>query len=235
MGRRELAEHREQLREGKKWLEAMLAKTDKMLHMVENKMALTGESPAAAHATAPGVTNPSAAASLAVGTATVASRPPDAWDFEERERMRRKEIQRIEEERERDRVERDKREREKAVDRQREQEKTIVAANREGSEAALVAASNRERSEAERNRDFLLASRRVTAVSPNGRERSTPGAIGSTAGVTASAEPGSGPKSATSTWDGNPVMAGSALPRREQGMSRQLGRGLWSFDIGGRA
>ena len=212
MGRRELVEHREQLREGKRWLETMLAKTDKMLHMVENKMALTGEMGSAAVSTIAAAAAASTAPLVASASSGAnGSSKHDDRDVEEHEWARQKEIKRLEEERERDRVTRDKREHEMA--------------EKERSSAGL---SNREKSEAERNRDFLLASRRVSTVSPNGRERSTPTA----AGATAEAAEISGPK--PGAWDGDPVMAGMALPRRNQGaLHRQLGRGLWSFDIRG--
>lgn len=220
MGRRELGEHREQLREGKRWLEAMLAKTDKMLHMVENKMALTGESPGLAHAVAP-----AAAAASSMPSNPSNGTQKDDREFDERERARQTEIQRLEGERERDRLERDKQKREKEFEQERERRE-------KERERGLAALGNRDRSEAERNRDLLLASRRVTAVSPNGRERSTPTA---TAGGTVAAAAGS--ETATKqggAWDGNPVMAGVALPRRDQGpLSRQLGRGFWSFDVRG--
>jgi len=227
MGRRELAEHREQLREGKRWLETMLAKTGKMLHMVENKMALTGEMGSTA-------TTTMAAAGTAVRTGSPAGaatanglRKPDEWDFEERERNRQKEIKRLEEERERDRAERDKWERERD---KWEHERDHASQDKERSLSGL---GSRERSEAERNRDLLLASRRVSAVSPNGRERSTTTSPSSTAQGASSAI-GTGLGSKPGAWDGDPVMSGVALPRREQGtMHRNLGRGLWSFDIRG--
>ena len=235
MGRRELQEHREQLREGKKWLETMLVKTEKMLHMVENKMALAPND--VKH---------------------------DDWEFEERERARQKEIERLEAERDRDRAEREKRERDRHLDRDRvdreradrervdrdRQEREHLSgglgsffAGRDRSLGAL----SRERGEAERNRDLLLASRRVSAVSPNGRERSTPGAPPASGppGQNGSSTPASGSTAATGAaasgtqngerkpgaWDGEPVMAGVALPRRDQGM--RMGRGLWSFDVRG--
>ncbi|ORX34043.1 hypothetical protein BD324DRAFT_193803 [Kockovaella imperatae] len=275
MGRRELTEHREQLREGKRWLEAMLSKTEKMLHMVENKMAL-----------APAETS--------------------THDYEERERLRQREIHRLEEE---SRLEREKRLREKeAAEKERPmstlmggffgrdrplsafaagamaRDREAQAAREREREREREAQHARERSEAERNRDLLLASRRVSAISPNGRERSAPGApvpglpkphltngssstiatnssnsssndikpligpnaslpssngtngVNGTNGTAASAgtKPGDAakPRTSGSAWDGDPVMAGVALPRREQGLGR-LGRGLWSFDVRG--
>ena len=274
MGRRELQEHREQLREGKRWLEGMLVKTDKMIHMVENKMALAPNDT--------GVRSPALATSQTHTSSSSANPAPkhsEDWEFEERERHRQKEIERLEAERERDRLEREKRERERADrerserdrgerergERERMQER-MAASDREhglggvggffgGRDSRGIAALGRERDrgEAERNRDLLLASRRVTAVSPNGRERSTPGAAAgsaasalahgpghsngssapapnSTAGATGAAASGNGERK-VGGWDGEPVMGGVALPRRDQGM--RLGRGLWSFDVRG--
>ena len=220
----------------------MLLKTDKMLHMVENKMALA---------------------------------PGESADFEERERARQREIHRLEEE---SRVEREKRAKE-AQEKERHtslmggffgrdrplstfaataaaREREVAAAREREREANLARARElqKERSEAERNRDLLLASRRVSAISPDGRERSTPGApaagtpkpasapstetkpANGAAGAagTASAGPAAKPGEIKprSSWEGDPVMAGVALPRREQGLGR-LGRGLWSFDVRG--
>jgi GATA-binding protein len=275
MGRRELQEHREQLREGKRWLEGMLIKTDKMIHMVENKMALAPNDAA--------IRSPALATSQAHASSISTNPAPkhsEDWEFEERERHRQKEIERLEAERERDRLEREKRERERADrerserdraerergDRERMQER-IASSDREhglggvggffgGRDTRGIATLGRERdrNEAERNRDLLLSSRRVTAVSPNGRERSTPGAAPGSSGSTAHAHgPGHSNGSTPSTvgsasgapgaaasgngerkvggWDGEPVMGGVALPRRDQGM--RLGRGLWSFDVRG--
>ena len=238
MGRRELAEHREQLREGKRWLEVMLAKTEKMLHMVENKMALTGEMGSTA---APDVTtsvgNGNVAPVVSASPASTGLRITNEPTHEEREKTRQKEIQRLEDQRERDRVEGGKREREEVRDR---------AQDRAGERASSLSGLTRgDRGEAERNRDLLLASRKVTAVSPNGRERSTvtPAVTegagtgtatgrGSWSAMIAGPAGGAGPGVKPSPWAGDPVMAGVALPKREQtGLSRQLGRGLWSFDF----
>ncbi|WVR04782.1 hypothetical protein IAU60_001794 [Kwoniella sp. DSM 27419] len=284
MGRRELAEHREQLREGKRWLEAMLNKTEKMMHMIENKMALTGEMGSTGQGSNP---NPTVGpAGSATGSTTVpasttavagsnaaagAGRHTDDWEFDERERQRQKEIQRLEQEREMDRAEREKRERERERDRdldQRERERDrarggpaglagSASASFEAAEA-LARGRAKERSEAERNRDLLLASRRVSAVSPNpaamGGARPTHGtgpgstssiasngASGREAALTAALErekrekePREGQRDGK-TWDGEPAMGGVALPRRDQQagnpLSRALGRGLWSFDV----
>ncbi|OWZ64849.1 hypothetical protein AYX14_06375 [Cryptococcus neoformans] len=228
MSRRELQEHREQLKEGKRWLEAMMAKTDKMLHMVENKMALTVEM-----SSGPSVVGPGDRPSLSSNASPVP--PPaaihkmsDDWEFEERERQRQKEIQRLEQEREMDRAEREKRERER---------------ERPGSYED-VRGRPRDKSEAERNRDILLASRRVSAVSPNPATRAATASRESASSSNGSApQQGekshggtngvSGGKREGSQWDGEPVMSGVPLPRREQqnGIGSRLGRGLWSFDV----
>ncbi|WVF69603.1 hypothetical protein IAT40_004381 [Kwoniella sp. CBS 6097] len=220
MGRRELSEHREQLREGKRWLEAMLTKTEKMLHMVENKMALTGEmGPTAANnANNAGSSTAVAHSSTAGGAgANASSASKTTAEGTDRER----EIQRM-----------------------RERER-LVAVTAAFDNDPLGRGRAKERSEAERNRDLLLASRRVSALSPN------PNANAARAGInSASSNPGS--REATlannarekererdgkSSWDGEPVMGGIALPRREQqtgnSLTRALGRGLWSFDVRG--
>ncbi|WWD07466.1 hypothetical protein V865_005567 [Kwoniella europaea PYCC6329] len=252
MGRRELTEHREQLREGKRWLEAMLSKTEKMLHMVENKMALTGEmGPTAGTAKPP--------------TATAGGRHADDWEFEERERLRQKEIQRLEREREMDRVEREKRglERERDLQRERERDRLGGNANAGVTSDSGPGVRRDNKSEAERNRDLLLASRRVTAVSPNPSTSSSSsrqqnsnsnGPSATTGGNNASSanstpnnretnnnnnggigtRDGKG-SNGSSPWEGEPILGGVALPRREQqsSLSRALGRGLWSFDVRG--
>ncbi|WVQ98236.1 hypothetical protein IAU59_005359 [Kwoniella sp. CBS 9459] len=273
MGRRELSEHREQLREGKRWLEAMLTKTEKMLHMVENKMALTGEmGPTAAtsainagsssltHTSAAGGVgaNASSASKTGAGAAGASGKHSEDWEFEERERQRQKEIQRLEQEREMDRAEREKRERERERERERdrdrdresirEREREIERIRERERLAAVTAAFDndplgrgraKERSEAERNRDLLLASRRVSAVSPNparpgiSSASSTPGSREATLASNSRDKERDGKTS----WDGEPVMGGIALPRREQqtgnSLTRALGRGLWSFDVRG--
>ncbi|KAK4688864.1 hypothetical protein P7C73_g1243, partial [Tremellales sp. Uapishka_1] len=226
MGRRELAEHREQLREGKRWLEGMLGRTEKMLHMVENKMALTGEMGAA-----------SASSSASQSTSLPLQARRDEWEFEERERARAKEIQRLEEEREKDKAERERKEREREREREALNPSTSFF-DREAFVRGRQAA--RERTEAERNRDLLLASRRVTAVSPNpllGRNP-PPASNSNTANANAANASAGGSSTAqtkASAWDGEPVMAPVALPRREQqaGRGLGLGRGLWSFDVRG--
>ncbi|WRT64602.1 uncharacterized protein IL334_001535 [Kwoniella shivajii] len=270
MGRRELSEHREQLREGKRWLEAMMAKTEKMLHMVENKMALTGEmgSSLAAAGNGASASNSTAGAGLSSTPGNAASsaggRHNDDWEYEERERLRQREIQRLEREREMDRVEREKRDVERVRERERERDRDRLGGNNSSSilsDSDPLGRGRRDKSEAERNRDLLLASRRVTAVSPNpattkpgggpGGNTSTPGS--GPAGTSAGAG-GANPSSAASTpsnrdsanareregkpspWDGEPVLGNVALPRREQqqnSISRALGRGLWSFDVRG--
>lgn len=228
MSRRELQEHREQLKEGKRWLEAMMAKTDKMLHMVENKMALTVEM-----GSGPSVAGPGDRPSLSSNASPVP--PPagvhkvsDDWEFEERERQRQKEIQRLEQEREMDRAEREKRERERERERPGSYED--------------VRGRPRDKSEAERNRDILLASRRVSAVSPNpatraAASRESASSNGSAPHQGEKSQGGAngvpGGKREGSQWDGEPMMSGVPLPRREQqnGIGSRLGRGLWSFDV----
>jgi hypothetical protein len=282
LGRRELTEHREQLREGRRWLEAMMAKTDKMLNLVENKISL---------APGMGLGGPSD-----VKPTTTSGH--DEMDFEERERARVREMTRLQEEREKDRLEKEKREKEKEKDhKEKDAEREKLLRDREAAvglgrggfgalgmgglgglgmgglggmggmafldRSRLLGLSNanalardrekekerererekeKERTEHERNRDLLLASRRVSAVSPNGRERSIPTApppVGGAAGVKTGG-----------TWDGEPVMSGVALPKREQGggsggvgnaqansavngagmgLRGALGRGLWSL------
>ncbi|ORY20835.1 hypothetical protein BCR39DRAFT_76239 [Naematelia encephala] len=283
MGRRELNEHREQLREGKKWLENMLAKTEKMLHMVENKMALapadaTGSSTNATVASNPARSGPAAAVDH------------EDHEFEERERARQKAFARLEEERERDRLEREKRDREREQrekeqreneQREREQRNGMDRLNfertiRENQELQArrgererekfrerlgdgstffergrfglgglggfggiggLSVGSREKSEAERNRDLLLASRRVQAVSPHERERSTPGAAASTAATTNTSEANgstggttAGTAKAGNGWEGEarPIMSGVALPRREgAGVGRGPVSSMW--------
>lgn len=228
MSRRELQEHREQLKEGKRWLEAMMAKTDKMLHMVENKMALTVEM-----GSGPSVAGPGDRPSLSSNASPVP--PPvgvhkvsDDWEFEERERQRQKEIQRLEQEREMDRAEREKRERERERERPGSYED--------------VRGRPRDKSEAERNRDILLASRRVSAVSPNpatraAASRESASSNGSAPHQGEKSQGGAngvpGGKREGSQWDGESMMSGVPLPRREQqnGIGSRLGRGLWSFDV----
>ncbi|WVQ79892.1 hypothetical protein IAT38_001992 [Cryptococcus sp. DSM 104549] len=245
MTMRELREHREQLREGKKWLETMMGKTEKMLHMVENKMALTGEmGPAPTHAAPP----PSHAPHTSAGAGPGPGKTIDDWEFEERERQRQKEIQRLEQEREMDRLEKEKRERE-----------------RERSSAYESELGRAREKSANRDRDHLLASRRVSAVSPisqppvPGRapsagsvSRESQSSVTSNAngGVNGAANGGGSGSAAErerererekpasgkgGAWEGDPVMAGVPLPRREQqsGMGRAFGKGLWSFDVRG--
>jgi GATA-binding protein len=325
MGRRELQEHREQLRQGKRWLDTMLAKAEKMLHMVENKRALTGEPIGATTST----TTSTTAGAGSSTTATAASPGPrpgqstEDWEYEERERARAKEIQRLEEERERDRAEKDRREKERrekerrekemrlglspavldraALELERERERDRERLDRLERETArererlsaiydrgrdtdkighiglnpLSALSGlaRDRSEIERNRDHILTSRRISAISPaqsaNAAQYPTVGAAGTagasgttvkregtaasgagagaagagakdgaaTAGSSAGTVTGAAGTAATarkSPWDGDPILAGVAMPRRDQGtLARGLGRGLWSFDVRG--
>ncbi|ODN87734.1 hypothetical protein L198_06964 [Cryptococcus wingfieldii CBS 7118] len=248
MGRRELQEHREQLKEGKRWLEAMLAKTEKMLNMVENKIGLTVDLPPAppAHghpAQERHVSGSSVPPNVSPNAAPGQPRSQEDWEYEERERRREKEILRLEQEREMDMVDREKRERDRAA-------------------AAAIAAGvfdehrgrSREAGEHEQNRDRLLASRRVSAISPGpagpgrspnlsmrnagiARERESEGPAGEREKTNGPLPVNGVPKrEGSSQWDGEPVLAGVPLPRREReqqqnGAGRTLGRGLWSFDV----
>jgi len=110
MGRRELAEHREQLREGKRWLETMLAKTEKLMAMVDSKLASANEAPAAAANAPP---PPAPAAAPAPARHDSHNSHNEDWEFEERERQRQKEFQRLEEEAQRDRQEKERRDKER--------------------------------------------------------------------------------------------------------------------------
>ncbi|WVN87287.1 uncharacterized protein L203_102465 [Cryptococcus depauperatus CBS 7841] len=237
--RRELQEHREQLKEGKRWLEAMLARTEKMLHQVENKMALAADAASASNGHPPTVGGsgervsiPPTSSNASPSSTTVnIAKTNDDREYEERERQRQKEMQRLEHERDHDRVERERRERDR---------------DRLGQDEPR--GRTREQDEAGRNRDLLLASRRVSAVSPGpssiprtqASSRESQASSGSahvqgeksSSSNTASNEVAS-KRASASQWDGEPVMAGVPLPRREQqnGMGRTLGRGLWSFDV----
>ncbi|KAL1413445.1 GATA type transcriptional activator of nitrogen-regulated proteins [Vanrija albida] len=297
MGRRELMEHREQLREGKRWLESMLTKTDKLLHMVDGKITTAADTPAAAAtAAASGAAAPTSAAATAASAAATgssggANRHHEDWEFEERERQRQKEFQRLEEEAQRDRQERERRdkEREKAAVVSQQVHQARERAEREAASQQVYQAREREREAlerererererdvhglhdrdafrgrpresskltAERERDLLLASRRVAAVSPNGARRephsvgSSNGSVPSAAAVErervererererdrereriAGAEGGAAPSATkASPWDRD--LGSVGLPRREQPVSR-LGRGLWAFDARG--
>lgn len=208
MGRRELQEHREQLREGKRWLDGMLSRTEKLLSMVENKMTVANNE-----------------------TMSSTSMPgrKDELDYEERERVRQREMRRIEEEREKDRQEREKRDRERAAgmatfgglfgrDRPFLGMGHMSQPPAQASSAPKTAAAiEREKSEAERNRDLLLASRKVSAISPAEREREK------------EKERAKEAEEKKTGWNGEPVLGGTALPRRDQGLGRGFGRGLWSF------
>lgn len=189
MGRRELAEHREQLREGKRWLEGMLAKTEKLLQMVESKIAVTSDSPTTA--------TPASATSAAPPPAAATGRnQSDDWEFEERERLRQKEFQRLEEEAQRDRQEKERREKERQQDRPRPSP-TATQAERERADRTVPERERdnlqalydrdtfrgrtlaRDKADLER-RDLIMGSRRVGNASPpatNGRP--TVPAIGS--------------------------------------------------------
>jgi hypothetical protein len=74
MGRRELMEHREQLREGKRWLESMITKTDKLLHMVDGKLTTAADTPATAATTStPGAAAPASTGAAATSAAAAGS------------------------------------------------------------------------------------------------------------------------------------------------------------------
>ena len=211
MGRRELQEHREQLREGKRWLDGMLSRTEKLLSMVENKMALANDN----------------------GNISSMLARKDELDYEERERVRQREMRRIEEEREKDRQDREKKDRER--DRERVAGVTSFGglfgrdrpfmgmgqAPQSQTAPKSAATIEREKSEADRNRDLLLASRKVSAISPGEREREK------------EKERTKEGEEKKTGWNGEPVLGGTALPRRDQGLGRGFGRGLWSFDVRG--
>jgi GATA-binding protein len=207
MGRRELQEHREQLREGKRWLDGMLSRTEKLLSMVENKMALANDS----------------------GNINTMQARKDELEYEERERSRQRDMRRIEEEREKDRQDREKRERERVAGMTsfgglfgRDRPFMGMGPGPQPQNAPKSAAAvEREKSEAERNRDILLASRKVSAISPGEREREK------------EKERTKEGEEKKSGWNGEPVLGGTALPRRDQGLGRGFGRGLWSFDVRG--
>lgn len=211
MGRRELQEHREQLREGKRWLEGMLSRTEKLLHMVENKMALAGEGG---------------------GLGTMLARK-DELEFEERERVRQREMRRIEEEREKDRLERDKREKERLAGLSGfgglfgRDGRPFMSMGGPSNPPPASVQHGRDKSEAERNRDLLLNSRKVSAISPNEREREKD--------KEREREQADTEKDKKTGWNGESMSGGVAggLPRRDPGLGRGFGRGLWSFDVRG--
>lgn len=215
MGRRELQEHREQLREGKRWLEGMLSRTEKLLHMVENKMALTGDG---------------------AGLGSMLSRKDDL-EFEERERARQREMRRIEDEREKDRQEREKREKERMsglspfgglFGREGRPFMGLGPPTAQSSHPPAPPKLDREKSEAERNRDLLLSSRKVTAISPNEREREKEKEREREKVAKEAAE-----KERKTGWNGESILSGTGLPRKDPALGRGFGRGLWSFDVRG--
>jgi hypothetical protein len=192
----------------------MLARTEKLLSMVENKMSLATE-----------------------GGASNQARK-DELEYEERERARQREMRRIEEEREKDRQEREKRERERIAglagfgglfgrDRPLYMGASPVESRTPGSSTSSTLPTNArtEKSEADRNRDLLLASRKVSAVSPADREREKE--------REREQAKEAADKDKKPGWNGEPVLGGSTLPRRDQGLGRGFGRGLWSFDVRG--
>jgi GATA-binding protein len=179
MGRRELQEHREQLREGKRWLDGMLSRTEKLLSMVENKMALANDS----------------------GNINTMQARKDELEYEERERSRQRDMRRIEEEREKDRQDREKRERERVAGMTsfgglfgRDRPFMGMGPGPQPQNAPKSAAAVEREKEKERTKE--------------GEEKK-------------------------SGWNGEPVLGGTALPRRDQGLGRGFGRGLWSFDVRG--
>ncbi|EKD02524.1 iron regulator 1 [Trichosporon asahii var. asahii CBS 8904] len=232
ISRRELTEHREQLREGKRWLEGMLSRTEKLLSVMESKIAAEPAPSAPAAAANPAA--PAGASAPAPSAANPASRNDD-WEFEERERARRKEFQRLEEEAQRDRQEKERRDKERAGalpirggepprERERERERDV----REREAAAVAAervAVEREREreremfdrefrrtasdKEERGRDLLSLSRR-SGVSPNGVGR-----VSSNGGEQPPA-PRSHDRERERERSGNgPASSGSAAPKWE--------------------
>ncbi|GMK59259.1 hypothetical protein CspeluHIS016_0702740 [Cutaneotrichosporon spelunceum] len=233
MSRRELDEHLNQLREGKRWLESMMIRTEKLITVVEGK--IDTAAPAGA-ASAPG---PAAAPAPAPGAG--GARHNEDWEFEERERQRQREFKRLEEEAQRDRLEKERRDKERAArEKQTAAIPTDPAQPAPRAEYGLYDRGRQNRSDAER-RDLLLA-RRVPATSPttttgaaaaNGRPPST----GAAERERVAAVPA--PKT-TGLWERERAerereeVAGSApsvaLPRREPG---RMGRGLWAFESRG--
>ncbi|BEI89690.1 uncharacterized protein CcaverHIS019_0210520 [Cutaneotrichosporon cavernicola] len=233
MSRRELDEHLNQLREGKRWLESMMIKTEKLITVVEGKMETAV--PAAAAST------PAPAAAPVSAPADGGGRSNEDWEFEERERQRQREFKRLEEEAQRDRLEKERRDKERAA---RVKQTSAIPADpappAPRPDYGLYDRGRQSRSDAER-RDLLLA-RRVPATSPNA----------STSAATANGRPPStsvterervapapSPKT-TGLWERERAerereeVVGSApsvaLPRREPG---RIGRGLWAFESRG--
>lgn len=251
ISRRELTEHREQLREGKRWLEGMLSRTEKLLSVVESKIA--AEPAPTASPVGGSAPPPSAAPPQGGPPAPNPGARNDDWEFEERERARRKEFQRLEEEAQRDRQEKERRDKERAgalplrggePPRERERERDV----RDREAAAVAAEREREMFDREfrrtasdkedRGRDLLSLSRR-SGVSPNGVGR-----VSANGGEQPSAprphererereRSANGPAnsgSAAPKWESEGAVP---LPRHErEGVSR-LGRGLWAFDTRG--
>jgi GATA-binding protein len=225
-------------------------KTERLMFMVDSKLAIAGPSP-----TAP--------TSIPVRSGSHKGTHAEDWEFEERDRARAKQIQNLEDERVSDRIEREKRQRErdenilateraralhrpgeqrnlgfgggffgtigadKGREREWEQMRERQAREREAKEReASVRVGDRARSEAERNRDLLLASRRVAAVTPIPSNGLRPGPTGqrstsNSPSISVRSVHSVGPTSITSAqsvsgWDGEPVMAGSTLSLRNQ-------------------
>jgi GATA-binding protein len=175
MGQRQLQEHQEQLREGKRWLDIMLAKTEKMLLMVENKMALTGEPIGATTSTTTSTT--AGAGSSTIATAESTGRRPgqstEDWEYEERERARTKVIQRLDEERERDRAEKDRREKER-----REKEMRLGPSPAVLDWAALERERESQRDRERLERETARERERLSAIYDRGRDTDKIGHIG---------------------------------------------------------
>ncbi|CAK9785675.1 unnamed protein product [Cutaneotrichosporon oleaginosum] len=234
MGRRELDEHLNQLREGKRWLESMIAKTEKLITVVEGKIETTTAP------TGPASAPTTVAAGAGVSTAGGARPSNEDWEFEERERQRQREFKRLEEEAQRDRLEKERRDKERAA---REKQAAVPAEPAQPPprpDYGLYDRGRQGRTDAER-RDLLLA-RRVPATSPtaptaaaaaNGRPPST-----GAGERERERERVAAPAKTTGLWDRERAerereqeVGGSgasvALPRREQG---RMGRGLWAFE-----
>jgi hypothetical protein len=246
MGRRELAEHREQLREGKRWLERMLAQTEKLMTMVDSKLASANEPPATA--TVATTAAPASAPAPAPAASRLNNHDED-WEFEERQRQRRKEFERLEEEAHRDLQEKERRDKERIAqdrrpaaastpadrERERERERERDAATHSLYERDSFRGRSLAHDKDLERRELLIGGRRVGGVSPNGVSagRSAPPASDRPAaaagsGVGSAVGPGAVKPTA---WEGETGsgLGSVALPRREPVGSR-LGRGLWAFD-----
>lgn len=207
MNRRELVEHREQLREGKRWLDTMLSKTEKLLGMVESKLAagdaLSGSS------SAPPTSGP---------------RQGEDWEFEERERQRQREFQRLEDEAQRDRQEKAQRDKERtkpspATTHALGREEFLFDRGRPRDAQPLAPAKTEER-----GRDLLLARRPAASptASTNGHR------AGSNGAAPAGKWDAEREREREREREAAVSLTSVALPRR--GEQSRLGRGLWAFD-----